>query len=162
MVGSVTEKVLRKAPCPVLSVPPRSEGQAERPVFGRILCGADFSEASDRAAEYALSLAQEANGRLTLLHVVDWMPDKNFARPQFDTASGRRSRVKRAGDEAWARGGRATGASPTADLWASVREILRIADGNRQTNRMGVTASGHDACSDPRPSTSYGRRPARC
>jgi nucleotide-binding universal stress UspA family protein len=88
MVGSVTEKVLRKAPCPVLSVPPRCEGQPERPVFGRILCGADFSEASDHAAEYALSLAQEANGRLTLLHVVDWMPDKNFAKyPQFDPAA---------------------------------------------------------------------------
>jgi len=85
MVGSVTEKVLRKAPCPVLSVPPHSGGQPERPVFGRILCGADFSEASNRAAEYALSLAQEANGLLTLLHVVDWMPDKNFAKyPQFD------------------------------------------------------------------------------
>src|SRR5688572_28824990 len=80
MVGSVTEKVLRKAPCPVLSVPPHCEGQPERPVFGRILCGADFSEASDRASGFALSLAQEANGRLTLLHVVDWMPDKNFAK----------------------------------------------------------------------------------
>jgi nucleotide-binding universal stress UspA family protein len=85
MVGSVTEKVLRKAPCPVLSVPPHSEGQPERPVFARILYGADFSEAGGRAAEYALSLAQEANGSLTLLHVVDWMPDKSFAKyPQFD------------------------------------------------------------------------------
>ena len=88
MVGSVTEKVLRKSPCPVLSVPPHCEGQPERPAFGRILYGADFSEAADRAAAYALSLAQEANGRLTLLHVVDWMPDKNFARfPQFDATA---------------------------------------------------------------------------
>lgn len=88
MVGSVTEKVLRKAPCPVLTVPPHCEGQPERPVFGRILCGADFSEASDRAVQYGLSLAQEANGRLTLLHVVDWMPDKDLAKyPQFDPAA---------------------------------------------------------------------------
>jgi len=88
MVGSVTEKVLRKAPCPVLSVPPHCEGQPERPVFGRILCGADFSEASDHASGYALSLAQEANGQLTLLHVVDWMPDKNLAKyPAFDPAA---------------------------------------------------------------------------
>lgn len=88
MVGSVTEKILRKAPCPVLSVPPHGEGQPERPVFARILCGADFSEASDRAVQYALSLAQEANGLLTLLHVVDWMPDRNFAKhPDFDPAA---------------------------------------------------------------------------
>ena len=88
MVGSVAEKVLRKAPCPVLTVPPHGEGQPPRPVFARILCGADFSEVSNHAAEYALSLAQEANGGLTLLHVVDWMPDKNFAKyPQFDAAA---------------------------------------------------------------------------
>ena len=88
MVGSVTEKVLRKAPCPVLSVPPHCLGQPERPVFGRILFGADFSEASDQASGYALSLAQEANGRLTLLHVIDWMPDKNLAKyPEFDAAA---------------------------------------------------------------------------
>ena len=87
MVGSVTEKVLRKASCPVLTVPPHGEDQPPRPVFARILCGADFSEVSNHAAEYALSLAQEANGGLTLLHVVDWMPDKNFAKyPQFDDA----------------------------------------------------------------------------
>lgn len=88
MVGSVTEKVLRKAPCPVLSVPPQAEGQPEHPVFRKILCGADFSDTSNHAAGYALSLAQEANGQLTLLHVVDWMPDKNFAKyPQFDAAA---------------------------------------------------------------------------
>jgi nucleotide-binding universal stress UspA family protein len=85
MLGSVTEKVLRKAPCPVLTVPARCEGHPERPVFARILCGAEFSEASDHAAGYALALAQEANGRLTLLHVVDWLPDKNLAKyPEFD------------------------------------------------------------------------------
>jgi nucleotide-binding universal stress UspA family protein len=88
MVGSVTEKVLRKAPCPVLTVPPHAEGQPERPVFERILFGADFSEASNQASSYALSLAQEANGRLTLLHVIDWMPDKNLAKyPEFDAAA---------------------------------------------------------------------------
>ena len=88
MVGSVTEKILRKATCPVLTVPPHGEGQPPHPVFARILGGADFSEASNHAAEYALSLAQEAKGRLTLLHVVDWMPDANFAKyPEFDAGA---------------------------------------------------------------------------
>jgi nucleotide-binding universal stress UspA family protein len=88
MLGSVTETVVRKAPCPVLTVPGRCEGQPERPVFARILCGAEFSEPSDRAAAHALSLAQEANGRLTLLHVVDWTPDKNLAKhAEFEPAA---------------------------------------------------------------------------
>jgi len=91
MLGSVTEKVLRKAPCPVLTVPRFCEGQPERPVFKRIVCGVDFSGASDRAVEHALSLAQEANGRLTLLHVVEWMADADLGRyPQFDAAGYRR------------------------------------------------------------------------
>lgn len=85
MLGSVTEKVLRKAPCPVLTVPKRCEGQPEKPLFARIVCGADFSPASDRAVEYALSLAQEANAHFTLLHVLDWLPGKELADfPQFD------------------------------------------------------------------------------
>ena len=92
MLGSVTEKVLRKARCPVLSVPPHSHGQAETPVFRRILVGADFSEPSDRAVEHALSLAQEANAHVTLLHVLDWMPGKELERyPQFDADAYRRT-----------------------------------------------------------------------
>jgi len=73
LLGSVTEKVLRKAACPVLTVPHHAEGAARGgpPVFSRILCAVDFSEASLRALEYALSFAQEAGGRVTLLHVVD-------------------------------------------------------------------------------------------
>lgn len=92
MLGSVTEKVVRKAPCPVLTVPRRAADGPERPLFARILCGVDFSEASGRAAEYALALAQEARGRLTLLHVVEWLPDESFAKyPQFDLDHYRRS-----------------------------------------------------------------------
>jgi nucleotide-binding universal stress UspA family protein len=73
LLGSVTEKVLRKAACPVLTVPHHAEGAAGGgpPVFKRILCAVDFSEASLRALEYALSFAQEAGGRVTVLHVVD-------------------------------------------------------------------------------------------
>jgi nucleotide-binding universal stress UspA family protein len=92
MLGSVTEKVLRKAPCPVLSVPPHSEGQPESPVFSHILAGTDFSEPADRAVEHALSLAQETNARLTLLHVLDWMPGKDMERyPQFDADAYKRT-----------------------------------------------------------------------
>ena len=84
MLGSVTEKVVRRAPCPVLTVPRRAEDVPERPPFGRILCGVDFSDASQRAAEYALSLAQEAEGHLSLVHVVESLPDGLASYPGFD------------------------------------------------------------------------------
>ena len=72
LLGSVTEKVLQKAPCPVLTVPSEHPGTvpASPVVFKRILCPTDFSESATRALDYAVSLAQEADGDLTVLHVL--------------------------------------------------------------------------------------------
>jgi nucleotide-binding universal stress UspA family protein len=71
LLGSVTEKVLRKAPCPVLTVPPRVQSSAKLP-FQRVLCAVDFSDASLTALQYALGIAAEADARLTILHVLEW------------------------------------------------------------------------------------------
>lgn len=70
VLGSVTEKVLRAAPMPVLVVPQRDSGRP-RPQFKHILCAIDFSASSLRALEYALSLAQEADAHLTVMYVLD-------------------------------------------------------------------------------------------
>jgi nucleotide-binding universal stress UspA family protein len=72
ILGSVTEKVLRKAVCPVLTVPPRQPDvlPASPVVFKRILCPVDFSDCSMAALRYALSLAQEADATLTLVSVM--------------------------------------------------------------------------------------------
>jgi len=72
VLGSTTEKVLRKASCPVLSVPPRVHTVAHTPpLFTRILCAFDFSDCSAKALTYAMSIAQEADARLTVLHVME-------------------------------------------------------------------------------------------
>lgn len=71
LVGSVAERVLHRAPCPVLTVPPRAPHAPAAPVFKRILCGIDFSPCSLRALEYALSMAQEGGACLTLVHVFE-------------------------------------------------------------------------------------------
>lgn len=72
VLGSVAERVLRKASCPVITVPKgHPEAAPAGPVlYKRILCPVDFSESSLLALEYAVSLAQEAEGQLTVLHVV--------------------------------------------------------------------------------------------
>ena len=55
---------------PVLTIPPPVR-QPGSPVYKTILCPLDFSDASIRAVEHALSLAQEADARLILLHVIE-------------------------------------------------------------------------------------------
>jgi nucleotide-binding universal stress UspA family protein len=71
-LGSVTEKVLRRASCPVLTVCRGDEiGRGGIVPFRRIVCAVDFSPPSEHALSYALSLAQEAGADLTLLHVVE-------------------------------------------------------------------------------------------
>lgn len=71
LLGSVTEKVLRKAPCPVLTVPPHTRSTSTLP-FRRLLCAVDFSDSSRRGLDFAASLARESDAALTLLHVVEW------------------------------------------------------------------------------------------
>ena len=72
-LGSVTEKVIRKARCPTLVVPPRAPDVVPTaPVhFRQILCPVDFSESSLRAVAHAITMAKEADARLTLLHVIE-------------------------------------------------------------------------------------------
>jgi nucleotide-binding universal stress UspA family protein len=71
ILGSVTEKVLRRATCPVLTVPSRARTTAMLP-FKRILCPVDFSESSLAALDFAYSLAQPSSAELTILHVFEW------------------------------------------------------------------------------------------
>jgi nucleotide-binding universal stress UspA family protein len=75
VVGSVTEKVLRKAHCSVLAVhklfPEWVEKNKEAIQLDEILYCTDFSDYSNRAFDYALSVAKEYNAHLTLVHVID-------------------------------------------------------------------------------------------
>lgn len=75
-LGSVTEKVIRKATCPTLVVPPRVPHVpgGESVQFRRILCPVDFSESSLDAVAYAINMAEEADAKLTLLYVVEFAP----------------------------------------------------------------------------------------
>ena len=73
LLGSVAEKIMRKASCPVLVVPPGAPGESDA-LFSRILCPIDGSAASAHALTYALSLAQETDGHVTLLYVVEPVP----------------------------------------------------------------------------------------
>lgn len=84
LAGHITERVVRSAPCPVLSV--KTNGDSERckkiehlhdlmdtdPLAKRtILLPTDFSETSILAANYAISLAKEYKAEIIVLHVME-------------------------------------------------------------------------------------------
>jgi nucleotide-binding universal stress UspA family protein len=82
LLGSTTEKVLHRSPCPVLTIPPRSTRSWTIP-FRRVLCAVDFSEDALRGIEYALASPLDANAELVLAHVIEW-PWHEPPAPAFD------------------------------------------------------------------------------
>jgi nucleotide-binding universal stress UspA family protein len=71
VLGSAAEELFRRAPCAVLSVGPNSPTQPSRPgELSEILYATDFTPEAEAAAAYAISLAQEYQAHLTLLHVI--------------------------------------------------------------------------------------------
>lgn len=71
ILGSVAERVLRQASCPVLTVPPRAQATSTLP-FRHLLCAVDLSEGSAATLAHACSLASESGARITALHVIEW------------------------------------------------------------------------------------------
>lgn len=67
LLGSVAERTVRGAPCPVLTVKPG--GPALR--FGVLLVPVDFSEHADAALALAIDLAKEHGGEIHLLHAYE-------------------------------------------------------------------------------------------
>lgn len=71
LLGSVAEEIFRRAPCPVLTVGPHISKDTQRRLeMKEILYATDFSQESLNALPYAISLAQEHQARLTVLHVI--------------------------------------------------------------------------------------------
>lgn len=93
MLGSVAEKVLRRSTVPVLTVPPRTPDAVARTAAAleRILCPVDFSESSAAALASAVSMASKAGASLTVLHVVELLPEVSEM-PTFDVAAYRTAR----------------------------------------------------------------------
>ena len=85
LLGSVAEDILRHVPCPVLTVGPGVCGRAKLPEFhnkGRELAPAElelrhivyatnFTPQSLTVAPVAVALAEEFEGRLTLMHAIE-------------------------------------------------------------------------------------------
>jgi nucleotide-binding universal stress UspA family protein len=96
LLGSITEKVLRAARCPVMVVPAHvmsPAGTSGRP-FTRILCPVDFSCDALAALSRACDLARQAKAPVTVLNVID-VPAALYEMPGFDIDGYRRDAVNR-------------------------------------------------------------------
>ena len=72
LLGSVAERVLRQASCPVLIAPSESDKPLKRQrVFNKILVTSDFSEYSEATLPYARYEAKRNEATITMVHVVE-------------------------------------------------------------------------------------------
>jgi nucleotide-binding universal stress UspA family protein len=73
-LGSVPEELLRRAPCPVLTVGPHSPIPQTAPCFHTILFATDFGQGSTKALPFVLALTKASQGRLIMLHMIPPVP----------------------------------------------------------------------------------------
>jgi nucleotide-binding universal stress UspA family protein len=151
VLGSVTEKVIRKARCPVMTVPPGSAlAVPASPLFKRILCAIDFSDASLHALDYAMSLAEEADAHLTLAHVVEVTPAPQLVDETSVESRGLGDYVTAAARDRAARLQRLAPdrahayftVNTTVAIGKAYREILRIASA-QHSELIVIGAHGH-------------------
>ena len=142
LMGSVTERVLREARAPVLSVSPHSPGpSAGGAPFRSILCPVDFSPASLAGFDAALALAGD-EGTVTVVKVLERYVDAGMGEAialDFDAIRARQQ------EEAFAKLGALIRSADrpriklevaTPDSRGAYREILRIAE--RDSNDLIV------------------------
>jgi nucleotide-binding universal stress UspA family protein len=75
ILGSVADRVLRQAECPVMTVPPTGEdvaGKLDATFFNPILCASDFSASCKKALDVGLWVGEQEGARVILLNVMQW------------------------------------------------------------------------------------------
>ena len=149
LIGSVAEKVLRKAPCPVLLVPPHVTAKTPPDVsFRHIMCPMDFSPSALQALGLALDLARQSDGVVTVLHALEWLAEDepreytHFNVPEYrryliDDARQRLQALVSEESRTW------TAIEDRVVLGRPYREILRVAaDSGTDLIVMGAQGRG--------------------
>lgn len=94
ILGSTAEQLIRNAECAILTVGPKTVLPIDAPIaFGTIVCAADLSPEAIKAAQYALSFAEDNTAHLYFCHVLDSRADKSPKSQLLDTAF--RSAIKK-------------------------------------------------------------------
>jgi nucleotide-binding universal stress UspA family protein len=95
VLGSVAERVVRKATCPVLTVGPGPLEMPRLPVaLKNIVCAIDLAAPSRRGLAHALWLARQARSRLTLVHALG-LPQGRFDSPYAEMVAEGQERLRK-------------------------------------------------------------------
>lgn len=81
LIGSVTEEVLRGAPCPVLATHGNRREPEDEGVYRTILAATDFSAAAEGAVAHAVALADEYGAECHAVHVIQMIDYPGFYNP---------------------------------------------------------------------------------
>lgn len=119
-MGSIAEDVARSMTCPVMTVGPQALSGFANPLR-HILFATDFSEESKLALPYAISLAQEFDSKLHMLHVAS--KPECFAHGHEQVGDYLLNRLKRMAPQ---------GQFP----WCSITYEVRCGDPAREIPRM--------------------------
>jgi len=146
LLGSTAESVCRSAPCPVLVMHNDEREFVKddlRVDLKRVLVAYDFSDFSELALKYGLSIAQEHQAELHLLHVlpprslndpeIAWYPVKSES--GYHTAARRLQRVVPADVHLWC------DVKTAVSEGNAYREILHYAE-NNEVNLISLGAHG--------------------
>ena len=122
LLGSVTEKVLRRATCPVLTVPAAAPAMTAVAVaFKRIICAIDYSPSSLKALQYALELGRQADGCVTALYALEYMdPEEPCEHVGFDLRKRRQYFIDHARERLHAQLAR------EPRTWCEIEEVIAI------------------------------------
>jgi len=105
LLGSVAEEVFRRSHVPVLTIGPAEHGGAHKAAkFHRVLFATDFTGESLAAAPYAVSMAQDNEARLVLLHVMkepETVPTERAAEDAMSSALSQLYEIVPAAAELW-------------------------------------------------------------
>jgi nucleotide-binding universal stress UspA family protein len=151
LLGSVTEEVLHKAPCPVLTVPPHAPAAApEHVAFAHVLCAVDFSPGSLQALGFALDLARQGGGRVTVVHVIEWLAEHeprtyaHFNVPEYrgHLTTEAHERLRALVAEARGQSHQVSEVEDVVATGRAYREILATAS-SRKTDLIVMGAQGH-------------------
>jgi nucleotide-binding universal stress UspA family protein len=128
-LGSIRDAVCGAAQAPVLIVPERDiDGDAASGAFRQIVCAVDSSPTSARALELAVSVAQEGQASLFLIHVIE-RPHRTSPLADAITLDGSE------GPREWMR----AVVSDTARHWAQTRVV--VAYGSRKHHIVSAADS---------------------
>ena len=122
LLGSVTEKVLRTAHCPVLTVPPAATAMTAPAVtFKRILCAIDYSPSAMKALRYGLELGRQDNGCVTVLYALEYLdPEEPCEHVDFDIRARRQHFINHARERLHAQ------FAEESTTWCEIKETVAI------------------------------------